>query len=291
MNKIFRTFLIKLLYFISPIFDDKTYLKLLFPLRTGYKLNINKPQTYNEKLQWLKLNYRDPLLPKLVDKYEYKLYVDKVVGSQYVVKNFGIWDSFDDIDFELLPNQFVLKTTHDQGGVVICVDKSQFNLQSAKKKLKRHLRKNLYYAFREWPYKYIKPRIIAEEYLAETSVEGLKDYKFYCFNGKPEIMYISSGRQSDVTSFGFFDMNFKVLNIKRPHYKQFNDYDKPKRWSEMIDLATTLSAGQPHVRIDFYEVDDRLLLGEYTLFQGGGMMPFYPFEWDLKMGNMLLLPN
>src|SRR5690606_148439 len=200
----------------SPIFSDEFYLKRLFPLMVGYKLNLQDPKTYNEKLQWLKLYYRDPLLPCLVDKYEYKKYVKELVGERYVVKNLGVWDNFEEINFDKLPTQFVLKTTHDQGGVVICKDKSTFDIINARRKLKRHFNLNLYYLYREWPYKYIKPRIIAEEYLIDESGDDLKDYKLYCFNGEPKVMYISSGRQTNTTYLDFFDMDFNYLNIRRP---------------------------------------------------------------------------
>jgi hypothetical protein len=223
-----ETLFIKLLYFLSPLFGDKFYLKLLFPLKVGYKLNLKNPKSYNEKLQWLKLNYRDPLLPKLVDKYEYKIYIKNKIGEEYIVKNYGVWDSFKEIDFNKLPNQFVLKTTHDQGGVVICKDKSNFDFKKARKKINRHLNQNIFYRFREWPYKYIKPRIIAEELLVDYDVGDLLDYKFYCFNGEPNVMYIASGGQSDSSYLNFYDMDFNLLDIERRGYPQSDkDFKKP----------------------------------------------------------------
>lgn len=287
-----HSILIHLLTKLSPFLSDKLYLKLLFPLRTGYLLNLKNPQTYNEKLQWLKLYYRDSRLPALVDKYEYKKFVKEKIGGEFIIQTYGIWNSFDEVDFASLPNQFVLKTTHDQGGVIICFDKSNFDYQGAKKKMTKHLKRNLFYLMREWPYKYVRPRILAEKLLVDEEKGDLWDYKFYCFNGKPIYMYISMGRLRDKTHFYFYDMDFNFLNIKRSNYRPGDAViEKPRNWDRMIKLAGVLSEGQPHVRIDFYEVGGNIYVGEYTLFQGGGMMPFIPEEWDYKFGQHLILPQ
>lgn len=280
---------IKLLTLISPVFTDKTYLKLLFPLKTGYKLDLKNPQTYNEKLQWLKLNYRNDLHPRLVDKYEFKEYARKLIDEEYLIKTYGVWNKFEDINFDTLPNQFVLKTTHDQGGVVVCKDKSQLDFDKTKKKINKHLkRRSLYYSMREWPYKYVKPRIIAEELLNEEDEFGLKDYKFYCFNGEPKVLYVSYGRQGNETYLDFYDIEFNKLNIRRPGFIQPKGImEIPENYDEMVELATELSANEPHVRVDFYNINGQIKLGEFTLFQGGGMMPFYPKEWDYKMGSWI----
>ncbi len=286
-----KLLLIKPLVFLSPLLGDKMYLELLFPLKVGYKLNLKNPTSYNEKLQWLKLYYREADLSRMADKYEYKEYVKQHAGEEYNVKNYGVWNNEEEIDFDKLPSRFVLKTTHDQGGVVICRDKSTFDIPKAKHKLKKHLKRNLYYLFREWVYKDIKPRIIAEEYLEDTSEEGLKDYKFYCFDGEPKLMYIACGRQGNVSYLDFYDLDFNYIDLKRPKYHQLGPvHRKPLNWELMIELARKMSKGRPHVRIDFYEVDGRLLFGEFTLFQGGGLMPFYPESWDYKLGSYLKLP-
>lgn len=283
--------LIKFLYLISPLLPEKLYLKLLFPLRTGYRLNLKKPRTYNEKLQWLKLNYRNELLPKLVDKFEFKEYAKSIIDNKYIVETYGVWDNFEDIDFKKLPNKFVLKTTHDQGGVVICKDKSKLDLGKTESKLNKHLnRRSLYYLMREWPYKSVKPRIIAEELLIEDNDLGLKDYKFYCFDGEPKILYVSYGREGKNTYLDFYDIEFNKLDIKRPKYIQPKEImAKPDNFDLMVELATKLSENQPHVRVDFYNIKGQIKLGEFTLFQGGGMMPFYPTEWDYKLGEWLNL--
>ena len=283
-----KALLIKLLYRVSPLLPDALYLKLLFPLHTGYKLNLENPKTYNEKLQWLKINYRKPMMTTMVDKYEAKNYARDIIGDEYIVKTLGVWDDFEQIDFDLLPSRFVLKTTHDQGGVVIVHDKNNFNKEEARKKLTKHLKFKHFYLTREWPYKNVNPRIMAEEYLENTEVGDLWDYKFYCFHGEPKIMYISHGRQSDICYLDFFDMDFNKLDISRRGFQQsFFTLEKPKNWALMKSLAAQLSADLPHVRVDFYEANSRVYLGELTFFQGGGMMPFHPEKWDYKFGEML----
>lgn len=287
-----KSLIIQFIYFISPLLSDEIYLKSLFRLRSGYKLNLDNPKSYNEKLQWLKINYNNPISPTLVDKYEYKGYVKQQVGEEYVVKNFGVWNTFDEIDFDKLPNQFVLKTTHDQGGVIICNDKKSFDLNKARKKMNKHLKKNLFYLMRESPYKYVKPRILAEEILLDYNKEDLWDYKFYCFNGEPKYMYISMGRQDKHVPFYTYDMSFNLLELERPgHEKRDEIIEKPVKWDEMISLSRKLSKGFPHVRIDFYIVGDKVYAGEFTLFPSGGMLPFIPQEWDYKFGKLLGLPK
>lgn len=279
----------KILYKISPFLPDALYLKLLFPLKTGYRLNLRNPRTYNEKLQWLKLHYREPIQTQLVDKYEVKKYTKEMIGEEYVVKTYGVWNSFEEIDFDTLPNQFVLKTTHDQGGVVICKDKAHFDYQSAKKKLAKHLKIKHYYLTREWPYKNVKPRIMAEKLLLEDTKEEIKDYKFYCFNGEPKIVFIASNRnKGNKVIFDFYDINFNHLNIKRPNSRNdFKRTSKPKNYDKMIELSSKLSHGFPHVRVDFYNIKGEIYLGEMTFFTGGGMKPFIPDLWDYKFGKWI----
>ncbi|NRD69956.1 glycosyl transferase [Psychrobacter okhotskensis] len=282
---------VKLLYTLSPVIPNKIYLKVLFRLKTGYSLNLKTPRTFNEKLQWLKLNYYDENLPQRVDKQGYKEWAKGIVGEQYLPETYSVWDTFEQIEWSKLPDQFVLKTTHDQGGVVICKNKKEFDFEAAQKKLNKHLKSNLYYRFREWPYKYVKPRIMAEELLVDSEKGDLWDFKFYCFNGVPKVMYISLGRSSEHTPFYFFDMNFKKLDIIRPGHEPYGDIiEKPLAWELMKELAGKLSTDQPHVRIDFYCIEEKIFIGEYTLFQGGGMMPFKPKDWDFKLGDFINLP-
>lgn len=287
-----KKIVIKFLYFISPTIPDKIYLKTLFRLRTGYSLNLKNPKTFNEKLQWLKLNYRDERLPERVDKYGYKQWAKDIIGEECLPKTYGVWESFDEIKWDELPNQFVLKTTHDQGGVVICYDKNHFDIKNAQNKLNKHLKINLYYKFREWPYKHIKPRIMAEELLVDTEKGEIWDFKFFCFDGVPQIMYVALESSSPHTPIYFFDMDFEPLDIIRPGHEPCGDViEKPLAWEEMKKLASEISANQPHVRIDFYCIGERVFIGEYTLFQGGGMKPFIPKEWDFILGNLINLPK
>ena len=284
--------LVKMLYLLSPIFTDKMYLKMLFPLKVGYKLDLKNPKTFNAKLQWLKLFYRNPEIPTLVDKYEFKTYISNIFGKQYVVENYGVWDSFEEIDFNNLPDKFVLKTTHDQGGVVICNDKSTFNLVEARKKLNKHLKRKFFYLFREWPYKYVKPRIIAEKILITEKFEELVDYKFYCFNGEVKILFIAEGRQREESIFDFYDLNFNRLDIEREgHRRSRVGHVKPDNFEIMVKLAAKISSDFPHVRVDFYNINGSVYFGECTFFTGGGFKPFFPEKWDYILGNYLKLPN
>lgn len=284
-----KSLLIKPLQLLSPWLSDKLYMKLLFPLMTGYKLDLKNPQTYNQKLQWLNLNYRNPLLCKLADKHEVKNYVKERVGEEFVIKSYGVWNAFDEIDFNKLPSQFVLKTTHDSGGIVICKDKSTLDLEKAREKITRHLKINLFYKFREWVYKDIKPRVIAEEFLVDESKVELKDYKFFCFNGEPKAMFIATGRQEGNTMFDFYDINFNHLDIIQGHPQSGKIVEKPKNYALMVELAGKLSKGLPHVRVDFYNIDGKILFGEYTFFHFAGLQPFHPQIWDYKFGSWINL--
>lgn len=283
-----KALLIKLLYSVSPLLPDALYLKLLFPLHTGYKLNLENPKTYNEKLQWLKINYRKPMMTTMVDKYEAKNYARDIIGDEYIVKTLGVWDDFEQIDFDLLPSRFVLKTTHDQGGVVIVHDKNNFNKEEARKKLTKHLKFKHFYLTREWPYKNVKPRIMAEEYLENTGIGELRDYKFFCFHGEPKLMYISHGKEIGKLYLNHFDLDFNKLDISRANYPKTSlDCEKPTSFELMKDLAKEISSNLPHVRVDFYEILGKPYLGELTFYQGGGLESFTPLEWDYKLGSWL----
>lgn len=278
----------KTLYSTSRVFSDELYLKLLFPLKTGYRLNLNNPRTYNEKLQWLKVYYRKPVMTQMVDKFAAKDFARNIIGDKYIVDNYGVWDSFQEINFDKLPEQFVLKTTHDQGGVIIVSDKQNLDKIAAKKILDSHLKKKHYYLTREWPYKNVKPKIMAEALLTNEKVGDLWDYKFYCFHGEPRLMYISHGRQSDTQYLDFFDMEFSRLDISRPGFSQSDiDHTIPETWDLMKELARKLSNGFPHLRVDFYCFEGKVYVGELTFFQGGGMMPFEPVSWDDTLGDWI----
>jgi hypothetical protein len=302
MNKLLKAFnLLKkdkcafisiLLTKINCLLPDKFYLKLLFRLKMGKKLNLDQPKSYSEKLQWLKLYDRNPLYTSLVDKSLVKEYVSKIIGCNHVIPTLGVWNKFEEIDFSQLPNQFVLKCTHDSGGLVICKDKSKLNIECAKKTIKKALKSKYYRSYREWPYKNVVPRIIAETYMEDESGE-LKDYKFFCFDGKVKALFIASDRQKkdEDTKFDFFDRDFNHLPFTNGHPNARVQPRKPQMYEEMLGLAETLSKGFPHVRVDLYEVGKQIYFGEMTFFHWSGFVPFNPEEWDYKFGEWLQLPS
>lgn len=271
---------------------DKEYLSRYFKAVFKKEIDFCNPKTYNEKLQFLKLYDRNPSYTDLVDKYSAKLFVSKVIGDQYVIPTIGVWDDFDDIDFASLPNQFVIKCTHDSGGIVICKDKSSFDIQAARKVINKSLRRNYYQVFREWPYKDVKRRILIENYMEDKSGE-LKDYKFFCFDGEPKAMFVATDRQnkSEETKFDFFDMDFNHLPFTNGHPIAATLPDKPNCFEEMKSIAAKLSKNIPHVRVDFYEIDDKVYFGEMTFFHWSGFVPFKPAEWDEKFGEFISLPS
>ena len=273
--------------------SDENYLKHVYKAKFGKKLNLDSPVTYNEKLQWLKLYDRELIYSKMVDKYEVKEFVEKTVGREYVIKTLGIWDNFDDINFDDMPNQFVLKCTHDSGGIVICRDKSSFNIKAAKRVINKSLAVNYYYHSREWPYKEVKPRIIAEEFVEDSTTNELRDYKFFCFNGKVRAMFIATDRKykNKETKFDFYDMDFKHLPFTNGHPNADLPPEKPSNFEKMVYLAERLSANIPHVRCDFYEVNGKVYFGELTFYHWGGFVPFVPEKWDYIFGSWLQLPE
>lgn len=272
--------------------DDESYLKRKYKACMGKELNLDSPKTFNEKLQWLKLYDRKPEYTTMVDKYAVKKYVADIIGEEYIIPTLGVWNHFDEIDFDKLPNQFVLKCTHDSGGIVICKDKNKLDLKSAKKKIEKCLKRNYYWSSREWPYKDVKPRIIAEAYMEDSKYGSLTDYKFFCFNGKMKCLYISIGSHTTKQKLQFFDKKFNVLPIKRRDYLDFDKIpEKPFHLDDMIVLAEKLSRDIPHTRVDFYYIHNRIYFGEITFFTGSGFIPFTDEKWDFKMGSCINLPK
>lgn len=287
-----RALLLAILVRIAPIIPDKTYLKWMFRLKMGKRLDLSNPQTFCEKLQWLKLYNRKPEYTQMVDKYEAKKYVANLIGEEYIIPTLGVWDKFEDIDFDKLPNQFVLKTTHGGGGVgvVICKDKSSFDIEDARRKLNKSLKQSIYKTLREWPYKNVKPRIIAEEYITNGG-DYINDYKFFCFNGKPKAILVASGRYVEPeTCFDYFDMEFNHLPFEQggPNYNKH--IEKPRLFEEMKEVAARLSEGLAHARIDLYDVDGTVKFGEITFFDSSGMAEFNPEEWDYTFGSWIEFP-
>ncbi len=275
--------------YASRILNDKVYLKIKFFIKMKKKLNLKNPQTFNEKLQWLKLYDRRNVFTKMVDKYDAKKYVADIIGKEYIIPTIDIYDCFEEIDFDKLPNQFVIKCTHDSCGLVIVRDKKKINIEDIKTKIEKSLKYNYYYSNREWPYKNVKPRIIIEKYMQDRDLKELRDYKFYCFNGHPKYLYVSEGLENHATAkIEFFDMNFKSAPFGRNDFKKFDKKpEKPKQFEKMQELAKILSSGVPFLRVDFYEINGKIYFGELTFSPCGGFMHFEPEEWDYKLGQMI----
>ncbi len=253
--------------------------------------NLKNPQLFNEKLQWLKLHDRNPLYTTLVDKYAVKKWVADKIGEQYVIPTLGVWEKAEDIDFEKLPNQFVLKVNHDSGGLVICKDKSKLDRQTATAKLSRALKNNGYWYGREWPYKNVVPRIIAEKFMSDGQHTDLTDYKFFCFNGVPLYCQVISDRRTS-EKVDFFNMDwqhqpFTGLMKRFPHADSAPVC--PVNFSLMKQICQQLSANIPFVRVDLYEINGKVYFGEMTFYPAGGFGEFTPKEWNYVFGEKLVL--
>lgn len=273
---------------LSHALCDKTYIKMQYKAVMHKKLNLKDPKTFNEKLQWLKLHDRNPLYTKLVDKVDAKIYVAKHIGEECIIPTLGVWDRVEDIEWDKLPEQFVLKCTHDSGSVVICRDKSTFDKEKAIKKLKKKLKSNLFWFSREWPYKDLKPRIIAEVYLSELS-EGIIDYKFFCFSGEPKFLYVSQGLENHETArISYVSLDWEQEPFRRTDFKTFETLPpKPQKFDQMLEYSKKLSAGTAFMRVDFYEVKGKVYFSEMTFFPGAGLTEFAPSEWDEKIGEYI----
>lgn len=273
--------------FYKSIPDD-VYLTRYYKARTGQELDLNNPKTFNEKLQWLKIHDRNPLYIKLVDKYEVKQYVADRIGQEHIIPTYGVWNRFEDIDFEQLPVQFVLKTTHDSGSIVICKDKGKFNYKEASRKLNKSLKRNYYYKGREWPYKSVKPRIIAEQFMVDESGFELKDYKILCFDGVPKLIELHQGRFSDTHYQDFYDTEWNKTGICNIHEQQHPDLaPKPICLEQMLEYSRILSANIPHVRVDWYVINRALYFGEMTFYDASGFDLFKDNHDDLLLGSWI----
>lgn len=277
----------------AEFLPDSVFLRLKYRLKFRKKLHLNSPVTFTEKLQWLKLHDRRPEYTEMTDKYLVKKHIADKIGSEYLIPTLGVWERFEDIDFDALPDSFVLKCTHDCGSVILCPDKKTLDIPAARKKLSAAMKRNYYCGEREWPYKNIKPRIIAEKYMAGSDGKGLRDYKFFCFDGNVRAMFVATGRFSMDTDvkFDFFDENFNHLPIRNGHDNASVPPEQPVCFDKMKKLAAILSEGIPHVRVDFYEVDGMVYFGEMTFFHFAGFVPFEPEKWDNIFGSWLSLPE
>ena len=283
IKKIFR-------YFLNFI-PDRIYIKLQYLKKTGKFLNLNNPILFNEKIQWLKLYNQKPQYTKMVDKYEVQEYITNIIGDEYLIPIYGVWDTFNEIPFKIIPDKFILKCTHDSGSFRICKDKHSFDMEAAKKHFNNALKRNYYFGNREWVYKNIKPRIIAQKLLIDETDEDLRDYKIFCFNGEPKLV------QVDFDKFSNWKMNYYSPQWEYQHLSLVHPTSpetiipKPELLEQLLQLTKVLTIGIPHVRVDFFVVNKKIYFGEFTFYNYAGYEQFYPYEWNKIIGDWLILPE
>ncbi len=291
VNLVFKLNYIRLMAHILP---DKMYLRCKYRLTFNRRLHLNNPKLFNEKLQWLKLHDRKPFYHQMVDKYDAKQFIKSKVGDEYNIPVLGVYNSFDEIDFNTLPNAFVLKGTFDSGSYYICKDKSQLNIEKARKQLLQNWKSDYYLWSREWPYKGLKHRIIAEPLLVDNECPYLRDFKFYCFNGEPKIFYITSDKGGDLpTKQDFFDIEGNHLEIQDKHYPNnpVKCPDLPKNLTRMVEMCRVLAKDTYHLRVDYYEINGHIYCGEFTFYEAGGFCEFTPDRYNRVLGDWIQIPN
>lgn len=280
--------------------DDRTYIEKVYRAKMGKPLNLENPQLFNEKLQWLKLYDRNPLYTQLVDKYRVREYIAEKIGEEYLIPLLGVWDDPDEIDFDALPDQFVLKCNHNSGtGMCICRDKSKLDYDKVRKELKKGLKENFYLKAREWPYRDVPRKIICEQYMYEkteaTTARGLDDYRVYCFNGVPKLIYmyqsgtLDSGNRPNTVSCDIFDVNWNRMMFRQKTENSVECPSPPAHIEKMLEISKVISEEHPFIRVDFYEINGNVYIGELTLLPGGGFSPFYPEQWDEILGSWMKL--
>lgn len=285
----FKTLALIILDYFDPILSVSLYLKIKFYLRVGYWPDLKNPQSFNEKLQWLKLHDIHPEYGKLVDKASVKEIVGKIIGEKYIIPTYGIYNTVDDIDWSQLPSRFVLKSTCDSGGVVICKDKETLDISASIKKLKEAGEKDYSRFNKEYPYKYVSHKYIAESYIIDESGYELKDYKFFCFDGVPRFVQLDFNRQTNHRR-NVYDTEWNLLDLQIQFPKGHDRiFPKPRNFNKMLEIAAKLSAGIPHVRIDLYNANGQIYFGEMTFFHGSGMEIFTPRKWDYEFGKYIQL--
>lgn len=270
--------------------SDEKFVRWKYYLNFRKKLDLDNPQTFNEKLQWLKLYDRHEEYTQMVDKYEAKKYVANLIGEEYIIPTLGVYDTFDEINFEKLPNQFVLKCTHNSGGIVICKDKSALDIPRAKKQMTKWLKQNPYWKNREYPYKNVKPRIIAEKYMEQEDGETLRDYKVLCFNGKAKLIELHRFRYTNQQTQDFYDVNWNKTSISQGGgfiKKSDNVFPKPKCYDEMLRLSEFITKDMIHCRVDWYDIKGSLYFGEITFYDGSGLDAFDDEKDDLLLGSWM----
>lgn len=273
--------------------SDREYLEKAYEANMGYRLDLENPKTFNEKLQWLKLYNRNPQYTIMVDKYLVKNYVANIIGKQYIIPTLGVWNSPDEIDFNALPDKFVLKCNHNSGtGMYICKDKSKMNIVKVKRNLRKGLKEDYYIKFREWPYKNVPRKILCEEYIEESSTHDLNDYKFFCFDGKVDCVMVCKDRSTEA-KFYFFNRKWELLRCNKRGLEAPENFtlNKPCHLDEMFELAEKLSKGLPFARIDLFDISiEHPYFGEITFFPDSGFDKNITKEADCYWGKKLKLP-
>ena len=269
---------------------DKTQVKYQYRFFVGKKLNLKNPKTFNEKLNWIKLNYRRNIMTKMVDKYEVRSIIEQTIGEQYLIPLIGVYDKFDDIDFDKLPNRFVIKCNHDSGSTIICNDKTKFDINNAREIINKCLKINFGKKYIEWPYMNVKPRIIIEEFIEDDLKPELRVYKVFNFNGNPKIIQMINGDKTEHEYINYYDIDWNLLKLKQ-NYPNGPIDEKPICLKEILELAKQLSKEVPFVRTDFYVVNEKIIFSEFTFFSDAGIVPFEPKEWDEILGSWIKLPN
>lgn len=280
---------------VRNLIPDSLFLRLVFKKSHGYRLNLKSPKTFSEKLQWLKLHDRNPLYTDLVDKVAVKNWVGGIIGKQYVVPTYGVWENADAIDFDALPDRFVIKTNHDSGGTFICRDRNAFDSEAVRRQLSERLKNNFYYASREWPYKNVKPLILAERYLdpGDNQIDQ-PDYKVLCFDGQPKMIEVHRGRWTDDHTQDFYTTDWELTAISQGQYwetSSLNPQPRPLLLDEMLELSSVLSKNIPHVRVDWVINNEQLWFGEMTFYDGSGLDKFDAYSDDLMLGQFISFQN
>lgn len=273
--------------------NDRSYLSLIYWANFGSKIDWNAPKTFNEKLQWLKIHDHNPVYPIIADKLKMKEWVSDIIGPGYTIPNLGVWNNPEEIDFDSLPNQFVLKWNHDSGSIVVCKNKEAFDREKAINKLKYGDRVNGFWYGREWPYSQIHPKVFAEVYMEDEKTKELRDYKIFTFDGKAKLLLVASERQKEGvdTKFDFFDLNLNHIAMRNQHENAKITPEPPSQFQLMKKIAERVSQGFAHLRVDFYEVNEKVYIGELTLYHGSGFMTFAPEKWYDILGDWIKLPG
>lgn len=277
----------------SILLPDKVFLETKFKYNFNERLNLKNPQTFNEKIQWLKLYNRNPKYTKYVDKYLVRKYIAETIGEEYLIPLLGVYDNVEEINWDLLPNEFVLKCTHGSGCNIICTDKNKLNIKTTQKQLKKWMRTNWFWYGREWPYKNLKPRIICEKLLVDEKGEEIKDYRFFCFDGEPSFVAIDfSINDKSKTRRNLYDLDWNLMEDSISYPRELiKVIERPEKLNEMIKLSGKLAEDIPHVRVDYYYIDNKIYFGEMTLYHQAGFAKFQSHEFNKKLGTMIKLPG